>query len=108
MNRFPIPTGKNSIFKRIGYALIALALAILFFLASVPNLNLPNLRAYCLLMVAMGGVLIVVHQVFWVYRSSQLRDRRVFCMRCGWQGLGSEVLSLDCCPECEEDDIRMF
>ena len=100
---------KTGPLKRLGYALIAMALIVLLLLSSFPGLHLPDVPAYCLLLMLAGAILVAIHRVMWTVHYLQLKDRTAYCLKCGWYGKGRDIFSIECCPECEaEHDIRLL
>ncbi len=109
MDRHPLRVRKTGPLKRLGYALIAMALILLLLLSSFPGLHLPSVPTYCFILVLAGTVLIVIHRAMWTVQYLQLRDRTAYCLKCGWYGKGRDIFSIECCPDCEaENDIRLL
>ena len=103
------PRGKKrGPLRRAGYAAVAVGLVVLMLLPTCRFLDTVEIRRSSFLFIAIGVVLVVANRALWYYRFLSLKDRPAYCVGCGWQGKGEEWFRFECCPECEEDKVRLL
>ncbi len=108
VRNYRLPKKKEGPVRRLGYAAVGLGLATLIFLSSVPNLRLPDVHSYSLLLVGFGAILILFKRLSWLAQYMRLKDRTAYCMSCGWYGKGKDWFRFECCPECDLEAVQLL
>lgn len=93
--------------KQTGYALIAVALILLMFLSTTPELGAPWVGFYSYLLLAVGGILVVFYKCIKIIQHSRLKKRTAYCLECGWFGRGDDWYRSECCPECDSEEVTL-
>ena len=87
--------------------MIAVGLILLMFLGTTPELRVPWLGAGSYLLVAIGGISVVLYKCMEIIQYSHLRKRTALCQECGWFGQGDDWYRSGCCPECDSESIML-
>jgi DNA-directed RNA polymerase subunit RPC12/RpoP len=95
----------HSNLKRPAYTLITTALSILILVFYIPAFewNLLLVLGYALLI--LGMILIVFRKIFTIIQKTKLRNEKVECQHCSWNGPGLRTLKAKGCPECGSNRI---
>ena len=98
---------KAAFLKQAGYALIAMGLIFLTFLGMAPSVQAPRLGFYSYLLIALGGIAVVLYKCIQAVQYARLKKRTAYCLECGWFGLGTDWYRYECCPECDSERIDL-
>ncbi len=98
---------KSAILKQAGYALIAVGLILLIFLGTTPSVQAPWLGFYSYLLIAFGGIAVVLYKCTEALQYSRLKKRTAYCLECGWFGRGTDWYRYECCPECDSERVDL-
>jgi len=96
---------KPALLKRIGYALIVVALVLLMLITTSSVLYSPLVAAYSYGLILGGLVLVVINRVMERRLRKRLEHSVVYCVNCGWSGSGSDWYKSECCPECDAEEV---
>jgi len=99
---------KPALLKRIGYALIVVALVFLMIITTSSVLYSPLVAVYSYSLIGAGFVLVVVNKVLESRLRKRLRYSMVYCLKCGWAGSGSDWYRSECCPECDAEEVILL
>lgn len=99
---------KPSTLKRIGYALIVVALVFLMLITTSGVLYSPLVAVYSYVLIVVGVVLVVINKVLESRFRKRLRDSVVYCLKCGWSGSGNDWSKSECCPECDGEEVILL
>lgn len=102
----PILVRKNGLLRRVGYALIAAALIILFLLSSAPYLGSPQAQVLCMFGAALGLVLVLANRGIRLWQVWRQSGRFAYCLRCSWHGPAEDWVKHEGCPECDSEEVR--
>ncbi len=95
---------KAAFLKRAGYAFIAVGL---IFLGTTPTVQAPWLGFYSYLLIAFGGIAVVLYKCTEALQYSRLKKRTAYCLECGWFGRGTDWYRYECCPECDSEKVDL-
>ncbi len=98
---------KAAILRQAGYALIAVGLILLIFLGTTPSVQAPRLGFYSYLLIAFGGIAVVLYKCTEALQYSRLKKRTAYCLECGWFGRGTDWYRYAGCPECESERVDL-
>ena len=98
---------KAAFLKQAGYALIAAGLILLTFLSTAPSVQAPWLGFYSYLLIAFGGIAVVLYKCSEALQYSRLKKRTAYCLECGWFGRGTDWYRYECCPECDSERVDL-
>ncbi len=98
---------KAAFLKRAGYTLIAVGLIFLIFLGMAPSVRVPWLGFYSYLLIAFGGIAVVLYKCTEALQYSRLKKRTAYCLACGWFGRGTDWYRYECCPECDSERVDL-
>ena len=106
------PTGRSlptrfTVFKSIGYALVALGLILWMLLTSTPQLALPQVLTAIWMLIGGGIILVIVNKSVEIIQQYRMSHRRALCLSCGWFGSGREWFRYECCPDCDSREIAL-
>lgn len=98
---------KAAFLRQAGYALIAVGLIVITFLGMTPELHVPWVGFYSYLLVAAGGISVVLYKCMEIIQYSLLKKRTAYCTECGWFGSGDVWYRFQGCPECDSENIAL-
>ncbi|HSR49938.1 MAG TPA: hypothetical protein VLV83_03870 [Acidobacteriota bacterium] len=103
-----MPTGpimrKSGPLRRIGYALVASALAVLMAAPMIPFIRPEQVGPYAFFAIVGGIGLIAANWTLRQLAMMGLSDKKAYCMGCGWYGEAEEAARFEACPECEDSE----
>jgi len=99
---------KPTLLKRIGYALIVVALVFLLLISTSATLYSPLVAAYSYLLILGGITLVVLNKIRERIQLSRLLEKKVYCAQCGWTGTGADWYRYECCPECDSEEVSLL
>ncbi|MFB3902489.1 MAG: hypothetical protein ACE15E_03490 [Acidobacteriota bacterium] len=99
---------KPALPKRIGYALIVVALVLLMLLTTSNVLYSPLVAIYSYGLIVVGIVLVIINKVLESRLRKRLRYSTVYCLKCGWSGSGASWFRSECCPECDAEEVILL
>ncbi len=71
----------------------------------VPQTRSPSLILYSYGLLGVGVVLVLLNKGFEIIQYAKLKNAPVYCLDCGWQGLGRDWFRYHCCPECDSERV---
>ncbi len=99
---------KPAILKRIGYALLVVALVFMLVITTSSVLYSPLVAVYSYGLIAAGFVLVVINKILESRFRTRVRGSMVYCLKCGWSGSGTDWYRSECCPECDAEDVILL
>ncbi len=96
---------KPTLLKRIGYALIVVALVFLMLITTSSVLYSPLVAVYSYGLIIGGFVLVLVNKILENRLRKRLHYSKVCCLKCGWSGSGSDWFKSEACPECDSEEV---
>jgi len=96
---------KPVLLKRIGYALIVVALVLLMLITTSGVLYSPLVAAYSYGLILGGLVLVLINKALERRLRKRLEHSVVYCVNCGWSGSGNDWYKSECCPECDAEEV---
>ncbi len=98
---------KAAFLKQAGYARIAVGLILLILQGTTPTVQAPWLGFYSYLLIAFGGIAVVLYKCSEALQYSRLKKRTAYCLECGWFGRGTDWYRYECCPECDSERVDL-
>jgi hypothetical protein len=99
---------KPTLLKRIGYALIVVALVFLMLITTSDVLYSPLVAVYSYGLIIGGFVLVLVNKIVESRLHRRLRHSTVYCLKCGWTGSGTRWYKSESCPECDAEQVILL
>lgn len=99
---------KPALPKRIGYALIVVALVFMMLITTSSALYSPLVVVYSYALIVGGCGLVLLNKVLEARLRKRLRNSTVYCLRCGWSGSGADWYKSECCPECDAEEVVLL
>ncbi len=99
---------KPTLPKRIGYALIVVALVLMLLITTSSALYSPLVAVYSYGLIVGGFALVMINKVLESRLRKRLRHSMVHCLRCGWSGSGIDWYKSECCPECDAEEVILL
>ncbi len=96
---------KPTLLKRIGYALIVVALVFLMLITTSSVLYSSLVAVYSYGLIIGGFVLVLVNKILENRLRKRLHHSTVYCLKCGWSGSGTDWFRSESCPECDAEEV---
>ena len=96
---------KPTLLKRIGYALMVVALVFMMVITTSNVLYSALVAVYSYGLIIAGFVLVVINKILEGRLRKRLGHSTVYCLKCGWSGNGTDWYKYECCPECDSEEV---